>query len=210
MEFEGGGNGSDEAHTEMGRTVRRADPVSANLPMMYTETELRGAFVVEIEELRDDRGFFARAWCRGEFLDRGLNPKLVQCNISFNRKRGTLRGMHYQIVPCQEAKLVRCTAGGIYDVIIDLRSDSPTFRRWTAVELTAANHRMLYIPEGFAHGFQTLENETEVFYQMSEFHDPDLARGIRWNDPVFNIDWPADERIISPRDAGYPDFNPQI
>jgi dTDP-4-dehydrorhamnose 3,5-epimerase len=175
--------------------------------MIARETKLKGAFVIEVEKLEDERGFFGRTWCRNEFTKFGLNPDIAQCSVSFNHKRGTLRGMHYQIAPHQEAKLVRCTSGSIYDVIIDLRQDSPTFSQWLAVELTARTHRMLYVPENFAHGFQTLEDSTEVFYQISEFYAPEYARGIRWNDPAFRIHWPLEERIISARDGAYPDFS---
>ena len=175
--------------------------------MIFTETKLKGALVLELEKLEDERGFFARTWCKHEFTKHGLNPSLAQCSVSFNHKRGTLRGMHYQIAPHQEAKLVRCTAGAIYDVIIDLRHDSPTFTQWIAIELTAGNRRVLYVPENFAHGFQTLEDNTEVFYQMSEFYDPESARGIRWDDPAFGIQWPPADRLISARDATYPNFN---
>ena len=175
--------------------------------MIFTEAELRGAFIIEPERLEDERGFFARSFCQREFEDHGLNPKVAQCNISFNQKRGTLRGMHYQAPPYQEEKLVRCTKGAIYDVIIDLRPYSPTFRRWTAADLTEENRRMIYVPAGFAHGFQTLEDETEVFYQMSEFYHPECARGVRWDDPAFGIEWNISKPIISMRDRRYPDFN---
>ncbi len=174
--------------------------------MIFTELQLQGAFTIDPEALEDERGFFARTWCHRESEAHGLNPRLVQCSISFNKIRGTLRGMHYQVKPYQEAKLVRCTRGAIHDVIIDLRPDSPTLKRWLAVTLTSDNHRMLYVPEGFAHGFQTLDDNTEVFYQMSEFYAPDCARGIRWNDPAFGIQWPAGELIVSSRDQSYPDF----
>lgn len=176
--------------------------------MIFAETTLEGAFLVELERREDERGFFARTWCQREFEAQGLKTAWVQSNLSFNRKKGTLRGMHYQAVPYAEAKLVRCTRGAIYDVIIDLRRDSPTFKQWFAVELTADNRRMLFIPEGLAHGFQTLENDTEVFYQMSAFYAPAYARGVRWNDPAFNICWPNAERTISTRDQSYPDFRP--
>jgi len=162
--------------------------------------------VIEVERLTDERGFFARAWCQREFAEHGLNPRLVQCNISYNPRRGTLRGMHYQAVPHSEAKLVRCTRGAIYDVIVDLRSDSPSYLRHFGVDLTAEGREMLYVPEGVAHGFLTLEDETEVFYQMSEFYAPEAARGVRWNDPAFGIRWPIEVAVISPRDAAYPDF----
>ena len=174
--------------------------------MIFTETTLKGAFVIELERLGDERGFFARSWCQKEFEAHGLNPRLVQCNISFNKKRGTLRGMHYQAAPHEEAKLVRCTMGSIYDVIIDLRPGSPTFKQHLSVFLGSSNQKMLYIPEGFAHGFLTLEDNTEVFYQMSEFFAPDHAQGFRWNDPAFGIQWPSDVKVISDRDRSYPDF----
>jgi len=174
--------------------------------MKFTETKLKGAFVIDIERLEDERGFFARTWCSREFSEHGLNSHLVQCSISLNHKRGTLRGMHYQAAPYEEAKLVRCSAGAIYDVIIDLRQDSPTFTQWVAIELSAANGRMLYVPKGFAHGFLTLHDGTEVFYQMSQFFMPDYARGFRWNDPAFAIAWPDAPRVLSPRDRSYPDF----
>jgi dTDP-4-dehydrorhamnose 3,5-epimerase len=174
--------------------------------MIFTETKLKGAFILELDRLEDERGFFARAWCQREFTERGLNPRIVQCSVSFNYKRGTLRGMHYQMAPHEETKLVRCTKGAIYDVIIDLRPESPTFTRWLATKLMADNYQMIYIPEGFAHGFQTLEDNTEVLYQLSEFYAPDHARGVRWNDPVFAIEWPVGQRVLSHRDSGYPDF----
>jgi dTDP-4-dehydrorhamnose 3,5-epimerase len=174
--------------------------------MIFTETKLPGAFIIELEKLADERGFFARTWCQQEFSIHQLNTRLVQCNVSFNKKKGSLRGMHYQTKPYEEAKLVRCTAGAIYDVIIDLRPDSPTFTQHTAVVLTARNYTMLYIPEGFAHGFLTLEDETEVFYQMSTAFVPTAARGVRWNDPVFNIEWPIAVQVISERDHSYTDF----
>ena len=172
--------------------------------MKFTETKLKGAYIIEPELIKDERGFFARSWCQKEFIEQGLNPNLVQCNISFNLKKGTLRGMHYQTKPYEEAKLVRCTTGAIHDVIIDLRPESSTFKQWVAVELTAENRKMLYIPEGIAHGFQTLVDNTEVFYQMSEFYHPDLARGIRWNDPELSLEWPLKEFIISEKDTSYP------
>lgn len=175
--------------------------------MLFRETVLKGAYVVEPERITDERGFFARTWCRSEFETHGLNPNLVQCNISFNDKKGTLRGMHYQATPRAEAKLVRCTAGAIYDVIVDLRPDSGTFKRWTGVELNADNRYMLYIPEGFAHGFLTLSEDAEVFYQMSEYYSAEHARGVRWNDQAFGIQWPGEALVISERDRSYPDFS---
>lgn len=178
--------------------------------MVFTETKLKGAYLIDLERLEDERGYFARSWCQREFLAQGLDPKTVQCNVSFNKKKGTLRGMHYQLPPFSEAKLVRCTRGVLYDVIIDLRPDSPSFLQWIAVELTAENSRMLYIPKGFAHGFQTMEDDTEVFYQMSEFYAPESARGVRWNDPLFKINWPDAERTISAKDQKYEDAKPAL
>lgn len=174
--------------------------------MIFEETKLKGAFIIELEKIQDERGFFARTWCQSEFEAQQLNSRLVQCNVSFNKNKGTLRGMHYQDAPHEEAKLVRCTMGAIYDVIIDLRPGSSTFKQWLAVDLTAENRRMLYIPEGFAHGFQTLIESTEVFYQMSELYTPQFARGVRWDDTAFNIRWPLAEKIISARDQQYPNF----
>ena len=174
--------------------------------MIFQPTGLAGAYVIAIERLSDARGFFARSFCAREFEDHGLNPSLAQCNISYNRHAGTLRGMHFQASPFEEAKLVRCTRGAIHDVIIDLRPDSPTFMQHVGVQLTPDARNMLYVPEGFAHGFLTLEDHTEVFYQMSEFYVPGAARGFRWDDPAFAIDWPAPVSVISERDAAYPDF----
>lgn len=176
--------------------------------MKFTPTELPGAHLVEIEPIADERGFFARAWDGAAFAAHGLDPALAQCNISFNRRKGTLRGMHYQAAPHGEAKLVRCTMGALLDVIVDLRPDSPTYTRHVAVELTAANRRALFVPEGLAHGFQTLVDETEVFYQMSRAFVAGAGRGVRWDDPTFGIAWPEAERIISERDRLWPDFVP--
>jgi dTDP-4-dehydrorhamnose 3,5-epimerase len=175
--------------------------------MRFIETKLKGAFVIEPELLEDKRGFFSRIWSEKEFAEHGLESRLVQCNASFNLKKGTLRGMHYQLAPYAQAKLVCCIRGSIYDVIIDLRRDSPTFRKWVAVDLSASNRLMLYVPKGLAHGFQTLEDNTEVFYQMTEVYAPESASGVRWNDPAFSITWPADTRTIIDRDQNYPDFN---
>lgn len=172
--------------------------------MRFTAFSISGAWLIEPDLIEDERGFFARSFCRKEFEKHGLNPELVQCNISFNRKRGTLRGMHYQAKPHEEAKLVRCTQGAIYDVVLDLRVASPTFLCWQAVELNAANRRMLYVPEGCAHGFQTLSDETEVFYQMSEYYHPECSRGVRWDDPSFAIAWPVANPIINDKDLSYP------
>ena len=175
--------------------------------MIFNETRLKGAFTIDIEHLRDERGFFARTFCRHEFVKYGLNSGVAQCNISYNRKKGTLRGMHYQIAPHTEAKLVSCTAGSVYDVIIDLRANSETYCQWLALELSAGHRRMLYIPEGFAHGFQTLEDDTEIFYQMFQFYAHEAGRGVRWDDPAFAIRWPEAARTISERDRSYPDFH---
>lgn len=175
--------------------------------MQFTETTLLGVYIVELEPLEDERGFFARTFCQREFEARNLQSSFVQCSISSNKVKGTLRGMHVQSKPHQEAKLVRCIRGAIYDVVIDLRPESSTFCRWISVELKADNDKMLYIPEGFAHGFQTLEDNTEVFYQISEFYHPECAEGIRWDDPAFNIQWPLIVSIASPRDLCYKDFN---
>ena len=169
--------------------------------MIFSETKLKGAFIIELEKNRDRRGFFARTWNKKEFEKRGLNSKLVQCSISFNKKKGTLRGMHYQITPYQEVKLVRCTRGSIFDVIIDLRPKSKTFRQWLGVKLSDKNNKILYVPEGFAHGFQTLEDNTEVFYQMSQEYMPKYARGLRWDDPSLQISWPLRTRVISRKDS---------
>jgi dTDP-4-dehydrorhamnose 3,5-epimerase len=175
--------------------------------MKFTETALRGAFIVDQEPHVDERGYFSRLWCAREFEAYGLETRVAQCSVSYNRSAGTLRGMHYQAAPFEEAKLVRCTRGAIFDVIIDLRRGSPTFSGHVAVVLSAANRTALYVPRGFAHGFQTLEEHSEVMYQISEFHRPDCARGVRWNDPAFNIAWPpATHRIMNDRDAAYPDF----
>ena len=177
--------------------------------MIFTETNLKDAYVVEAGPQHDNRGFFGRTWCQKEFEDQGLNPRLVQCNISFNHKQATWRGMHYQAAPHEEAKLVRCTMGAICDVIVDLRVDSPTFRQHVTVKLSAENRKLLYVPENFAHGFLTLEDNTEVFYQMSEFYSQESARGFRWNDPFFDIRLPFEVAVISERDRHYPDFRQQ-
>jgi dTDP-4-dehydrorhamnose 3,5-epimerase len=174
--------------------------------MIFTETRLKGAFILELEKREDSRGFFARSFCQKEFQAHGLNPAVVQCNVSYNRVRGTLRGMHYAAAPFAEAKLVRCTAGALYDVIIDLRPHSPTYKQHLGEVLSAANHKMLYVPEGFAHGFQTLEDDTEIFYQMSQFYSAEHARGVRYNDPAFGIEWMIAAPVIADRDRDYPDF----
>jgi len=174
--------------------------------MIFQETKLAGVFEIQIEAKADERGFFARTWCQQEFEDHGLNPRLAQCSVSFNTKKGTLRGMHYQAAPFPETKVVRCTQGALYDVVLDLRAQSPTFKQWIGVTLDAEKRNMVYVPEGCAHGFITLEAETEIFYQISEFFKPELSRGVRWNDPAFKIEWPAPVELISERDRTYPDF----
>lgn len=175
--------------------------------MKFTETALAGAYIIDIEQLPDERGFFARSWCQREFAAHGLNPNLVQCSISYNKTRGTLRGMHYQSKPHEEVKVVRCTLGAIYDVIVDLRPESSTFKQWVAVELSEENRRMIYVPPGVAHGFQSLVDDCEVFYQVSEFYAPDLSLSVRWDDPAFGIEWPTVvQRVISERDRRHPDF----
>jgi len=172
--------------------------------VIFTGTALAGAFIVDIEPREDARGYFARSFCREEFARHGLPTDVAQCNVSFNRRKGTLRGMHYQIRPKAEAKLVRCTRGAVHDVIVDLREGSPTWGRWVAVELSEGNSRMLYVPEGFAHGFQSLVDDAEVFYQMFEEYSADHARGVRWDDPALGIDWPLPDPIVSERDRTFP------
>jgi len=175
--------------------------------MIFTETTLKGSFIIELEKREDERGFFARAWCKTEAEGHGLRSHFLQFNMSFSKKKGTIRGLHYQLPPHQEFKLVRCTKGAIYDVIIDLRSESPTYGHWMGVELRADNYKMLYVPAGFAHGFQTLMDSTEVFYPVSEFYAPASERGIRWDDTTFGIDWPeTDYLIISEKDKRWPDY----
>ena len=176
--------------------------------MIFTPTRLAGAFIIDLEARHDERGFFARVWCAREYAEHGLETRLVQASVSFTERRGMLRGMHYQVPPHEEVKVVRCTRGAIYDVIVDVRPESPTYLQHVGVELTAANHRQLYIPKGFAHGFQTLEDGCEVSYQMSEFYAPDAQRGMRWNDPSLGITWPVANPIVNDRDRGYPDLTP--
>ncbi|HXQ73674.1 MAG TPA: dTDP-4-dehydrorhamnose 3,5-epimerase [Pyrinomonadaceae bacterium] len=175
--------------------------------IIFKETKLKGAFVIEPEKFEDLRGFFARSFSRQEFSDHGLRAEFIEAGISFNLRKHTVRGMHFQTTPNEQAKLVRCTRGAIFDVLIDLRHGSPTYKQWFAQELTAQNRLMLYIPEGCAHGFQTLEDETEVFYQLSQGYAPVSERGVRWNDPAFGIAWPVtDDVIMNDRDRNYPDF----
>ena len=174
--------------------------------MKFTPTTIHGVWLIEPERISDERGFFARTWCGRDFEERGLNPRLEQCNVSFNHRKGTLRGMHWQRAPFGECKLVRCTQGSIFDVVVDLRVESATYRQWIGVELSAENRTSFYIPEGCGHGFQTLCDNAEVFYQMSQFFQAESASGVRWNDPAFGIRWPhAEPRHLSPRDAAYPD-----
>jgi dTDP-4-dehydrorhamnose 3,5-epimerase len=174
--------------------------------MHFTETKLKGAYLIELDKKADERGFFARAWCQKEFQARNLPPRFVQCNVSWNKRKGTLRGMHRQKAPHEESKLIRCTRGAIYDVILDLRRDSQTFGNWLGFELTQDNHRSLFVPGGFAVGFQTLEDASEVLYLMSEFYAPGAEEGVRYNDPAFRIEWPTELTVISEKDKGWPDY----
>jgi dTDP-4-dehydrorhamnose 3,5-epimerase len=190
----------------VGRQAGGADSGAGDLLVLFRETKLPGAFVIDLQKHEDERGFFARSWCRKEFEAHGLDPRTVQCNVSFNKLKGTLRGMHYQVAPYAEAKLVRCTRGAIYDVIIDLRRESATYKQHVSEVLSSNNYKALFVPEGFAHGFQTLEDNSEVFYQMSEFYSAEHQRGLRYNDPAFGINWPTDVMVISDRDRNYEDF----
>ena len=175
--------------------------------MIFNETKLKGAFIVDLDELKDDRGFYARAWCQKEFEAHGMNSRMVQANMQFNKRTGTLRGLHQQLAPFQEAKFVRCLIGSIFDVIVDLRPDSPSYKQWLSVTLTADNRKALFVPEGFAHGYLTLLDNTEVFYQVTEFYTPGYERGVRWDDPTFAIQWPRTENlVISEKDKSWPDF----
>lgn len=174
--------------------------------MLFKETGLKGAYAIEIKKLEDERGFFGRSWCQKEFDEHNLISTIVQANVSYNIRKGTLRGMHYQVSPYEETKLVRCTRGAIYDVIIDLRSDSSTYKQWFGITLSAENYKMLYVPENFGHGFITLEDDTEVTYQVSQFYTPGAEKGIRWDDPTFNIQWPVAPVIISDKDRSHTDF----
>lgn len=176
------------------------------MQMIFSETKLKGAYIIEIEKREDNRGFFARTWCQREFVLHNLNPCVVQSNTSFNIRKGTLRGLHYQAAPHAETKLIRCVKGSIYDVIVDLRPDSPAYTQYISAELTAENYRMLYVPAYFAHGFMTLKDNTEVVYQVSEFYSPESERGIRWNDPSFQIKWPSAVKVISDKDASWSDY----
>ena len=175
--------------------------------MIVSETSLKGSYIIHIEKKEDERGFCAHSWDKLKLKEAGLNTDLAQCLINYNYKKGTLRGMHYQLEPHREAKFVRCTKGRIYDVIIDLRSNSETFKKWISMELSEDNHKIIYVPEGFAHGFQTLEDKTEVFYQISEYHKPEFEMGVRWDDKTFNIDWPIKNPIISEKDRSHKIFD---
>jgi dTDP-4-dehydrorhamnose 3,5-epimerase len=190
----------------MGREVHRANTRGPDLLVIFIPTPLDGAYVVDPEPIEDQRGFFARTWCQREFQARGLESRLVQCSVSFNKFRGTLRGMHYQAPPHEEDKLVRCTRGSIHDVIIDLRVNSRTFKQHFGIVLSAENRNALFVPKGFAHGFQTLEHDTEIFYQMSEFYVPEDSKGLRWDDPAFGICWPIENPLILERDRNFADF----
>lgn len=177
--------------------------------MTFTSTPIHGLFEVSMQLHADERGHFARSWCKREFEENGLDPRLVQCSVSFNRRRATLRGMHFQVEPYPESKLVRCSRGAIFDVALDLRPTSSTYCHWFGAELTADNYKALFIPPGCAHGFISLEDSTEVYYQMSEFFHPDLSQGVRWNDPAFSIQWPLEPVVMAERDRTYPDFVPE-
>ena len=174
--------------------------------MIFKKTRIAGVYLLEPERLADDRGFFARVWCQTEFAKHGIDSHVVQCNLSFNPRKGTLRGMHYQRAPHEETKIVRCTMGAFFDVAVDLRRDSPTFKQWVGAPLTAENREMLVIPAGCAHGYLTLADNTEIFYQISEYYAPTHGAGVRWNDPAFGIRWPGDVTVIADRDRDYPDF----
>ena len=178
--------------------------------MKFTETPLKGAYTIDLEKKGDDRGFFARFFCKNELAEQGLNNEIVQINNSLSQHKGTLRGMHYQLPPYEEDKIVRCLHGSLYDVIIDLRQDSPTFGRWFGEELTEENRKMMYVPKGFAHGLVTLQPDTEILYLVTQYYAPDYERGIRWNDPKFNIQWPIEPVEISEKDRNHPDFDPEL
>ena len=178
--------------------------------MIFTETKLKGAFVIEIKKIGDERGFFGRSWCANEMTEAGLNPKIAQINTSLSKFKGTLRGLHFQIAPYQECKMIRCTRGSIFDMIVDLRPDSPTFLQWFGETLTEDNHKALYSPEGFAQGFITLEDNTEITYFTTEFYAPGKDRGIRWNDPQIGIELPIQPVVISEKDENWPDFTLDI
>jgi dTDP-4-dehydrorhamnose 3,5-epimerase len=177
--------------------------------MIFIKTKFFGVYIIEIEKYEDERGFFARTWDKNQIKEMGLDDSIIQSSMSYNRKKGTIRGMHYQIKPFEETKLVRCTKGKIFDVIIDLRKDSETFKKWISIELSENNHRTLYIPKGFAHGFQTLEDNTEIIYDISQTHNPEYSKGIKWNDKIIGIKWPLEVTVISKKDSMNPYFDKQ-
>jgi dTDP-4-dehydrorhamnose 3,5-epimerase len=177
--------------------------------MIFSETKFLGVYIIEIEKYEDERGFFARTWDKNQIKEMGLDDNIIQSSMSYNRKKGTIRGMHYQIKPFEETKLVRCTKGKIFDVIIDLRKDSKTFKKWISIELSENNHRTLYIPKGFAHGFQTLEDNTEIIYDISQTYNPEYSKGIKWNDKIIGIKWPLEVTMISKKDSMNPYFDKQ-
>jgi dTDP-4-dehydrorhamnose 3,5-epimerase len=193
------------------RRISNHEPIGWRefIQVKFHRAELDGAYIIELEKLEDDRGFFARTWCQKELEDHGLAAQIAQANVSFNTKAGTLRGLHYQVAPYKETKLIRCTRGALYDVIIDLRRGSTTYKQWMGIELTAENYKMLYVPAQFAHGFVTLDNNTEATYFMSEFYAPGAERGLRWNDPAFGITWPRPAEVISEKDASWPYISEQ-
>jgi dTDP-4-dehydrorhamnose 3,5-epimerase len=178
--------------------------------MIFTETKLKGAFIIEIKQLSDDRGFFGRSWCKREMSEHGLNSEIVQANTSFSKLKGTIRGFHFQKYPDEETKLIRCTKGAIYDVIIDLRTDSPTFMQWFGIELSEDNYKMVYVPENFAHAFLTLTDNAEVYYLVTNYFTPHAEGGIRYNDPAFNIPWPVPVMVVSDKDKSHPNFTPNL
>ncbi len=178
--------------------------------MLFTKTKLKGAFLIQIDRKEDDRGFFARTYCQHEYEEQGIDFNIVQSNVSFNKKKGTMRGLHAQLAPYKESKLVRCTCGSIYDVIVDMRKNSSTYLQWYGTELNAVNYNIMYIPEGFAHGFITLHDDTEVVYEMSQYYTPGAEIGFRWNDPAFHIDWPLSPVVMSLKDRSYALYEPTI
>jgi dTDP-4-dehydrorhamnose 3,5-epimerase len=179
--------------------------------MIFTQTKLDGVFLIDLERREDERGFFARAWCKEEFELHGLDTRWVQANVSYTKKKGTLRGLHYQLAPNEEAKLVHCSKGAVFDVAVDLRTSSPQFKEWLGIELSEDNHRLLYIPEGVAHGYLTLTNNTQLFYLVSQFYAPSCERGVRWDDPAFRLEWPEiGKKIVSQKDKSWPDFDGQV
>ena len=174
--------------------------------MKFTETSLKGAYIIEVDRMEDNRGFFGRLWCENELKAYNLKTNIVQCNVSFTKNKGTLRGMHFQKSPFQETKFVRCTQGKVFDVIVDLRPESPTFKKWFGVELSAKSGKMLYVPENFAHGFVTLEDNSEVYYMVSAFYNGESEGGLRWNDPILDIKWPTEIKETSEKDSSHPNF----